>query len=168
MHESTDCKEIWFVVSPQNPLKISKSLVHEFDRYDMVEAATSEEHYLKVSDVEFRMPKPSYTIDTLICLSEKNPGTEFSLIMGSDNLKTFHKWKSYEQILQNYRLLVYPRPGALTDLYNDHHHVQFVDAPLLDISATFIRKYIQTGKSLKYLLSEGVINVIKAKNLYGV
>jgi len=168
MHESTDCKEIWFVVSPQNPFKPQKLLAHEFDRYDMAVAATNEDYFLKVSDVEFRMPRPSYTIDTLVYLSEKKPDIEFQLIMGSDNLQTFHKWKNHEQILENYGLLVYPRPKAKSDQFLDHRNVRLVEAPLLDISATFIRRYIKAGKSLKYLLPEGVINVIKAKKLYDV
>ncbi|MDA0194721.1 MAG: nicotinate (nicotinamide) nucleotide adenylyltransferase [Bacteroidetes bacterium] len=168
MHESTDCTEIWFVVSPQNPFKPLNSLAHEFDRYDMAMAATSEDCFLKVSDVEFRMPRPSYTIDTLVLLAEKNPDIEFQLIMGSDNLHTFHKWKNHEQILENYGLLVYPRPKAKSDRFLDHPNVRLIEAPLLDISATFIRRYIKTGKSLKYLLPEGVINVIKAKKLYDI
>ena len=106
-------ERVWFVVSPQNPFKQTKSLLHEFDRYEMVEKAIQDNHRLKACDVEFSMPKPSYTIDSLIYLSEKYPQHQFKLILGSDNLVQFPKWKNYQRILDNYGLLVYPRPDAV-------------------------------------------------------
>lgn len=166
MLEYSGIEELWFVVSPQNPLKKSKSLLHEFDRYDMVEAAISENPKFRVSDVEFRMPKPSYTIDTLVLLHEKHPNHEFKLIMGGDNLKHFHKWKNSEQILENYGLLVYPRPGQEQDRILTHQNIQYIESPLLDISATFIRKAIKNGHSIKYLVPESVESYIDRKALY--
>ncbi|MEQ9426738.1 MAG: nicotinate (nicotinamide) nucleotide adenylyltransferase [Cyclobacteriaceae bacterium] len=165
IYENTDCKEIWFVVSPQNPLKKSSNLAHEFDRYDMVQAAINEHFRFKVTDVEFNMPKPSYTIDTLTYLQEKNPKKEFQLIIGSDNLIQFNKWKNSKQILENFSLLVYDRPGS-SSAGVDHPNIHKVEAPLLDISATFIRKQIQQSKSVKYLLPEPVVQIIQNRGLY--
>lgn len=166
MLESTDMDEIWFIVSPQNPLKKSKSLLHEFDRFDMVEAAVSENSKFRATDIEFHMPRPSYTVDTLTLLSEKNPDKSFKLIIGEDNLTTFKKWKNHHIILNEYGLLVYPRPNSSADRNVDQEHVQFVDAPLLDISATFIRNNVRNGKSIHYLVPETVENLIKSKGYY--
>ncbi len=166
IYESSDCKEIWFVISPQNPLKKSKSLAHEFDRYDLVEAAISEDYHFRPCDVEFHMPKPSYTIDTLTYLSEKHPTKDFALIIGSDNLVSFKKWKNYELILERYSLLVYPRPGNIHSELMDHKHVSVIEAPLLDISASYIRERVRQGKSLKYLLPDRVIDIIANRHLY--
>ena len=110
MVETTDLKKVWFVVTPQNPLKPSKGLLHDFDRFDMVQAAVSDNHKLMVSDVEFHLPKPNYTIHTLVHLTEKHPDHEFKLIIGEDNLQSFTQWKNYERILEDYGLYVYPRP----------------------------------------------------------
>lgn len=164
--ESTDCKEIWFIVSPQNPLKSSKSLAHEQDRYDLVKAAIDDQYQFRVSDVEFRMPKPSYTIDTLTYLSEKYPENDFVLIVGSDNLKSFPRWKNHEKILEHFGLLVYPRPGATESPLLDHESVHLIDAPVLNISATFIRRLIKEGKSVNYLLPIPVIDIIDNRHLY--
>ncbi len=166
MYESTDCKEIWFVVTPQNPLKSSKSLAHEHDRYDLVRTAVDDQYQFRASDIEFRIPKPSYTIDTLTYLSEKNPDKEFVLIIGSDNLRSFKKWKNYKMILNYYGLLVYPRPGDKESPLLDHENVQVVEAPLLDISASYIRKLIREGKSVKYLLPAPVIDIIDNRHLF--
>jgi nicotinate-nucleotide adenylyltransferase len=156
--------QVWFVVSPQNPFKKQESLAHEHDRLRMVELAIEDNFDFRASDVEFRMPKPSYTIDTLTLLSEKHPQHQFSLFLGSDNLSHFHKWKNYKAILEHYPILVYPRPGEVKTL--DHPGVSYVDAPLLDISATFIRQSIQDGLSVRYLLPERVEQYIVAKKLY--
>jgi nicotinate-nucleotide adenylyltransferase len=162
----TDLSEVWLVVSPQNPFKKQSSLLHEFDRYDMVELAIADNHRLKVTDIEFHLPKPSYTIDTLTVMQEKYPTKEFSVIMGSDNLENLKKWKNYEQILEYYGLYVYTRPDT-EDIELFHHpKVNTVEAPLLDISATFIRQLIQTGKSIKYLVPESVETFILQKNFY--
>jgi len=164
--ETTDLAKVWFVVSPQNPLKPSKGLLHEFDRYDMVRAAVYDNYKLEVSDVEFHMPKPSYTIHTLVYLSEKHPDKEFKIIIGEDNLESFTRWKNYEQILENYGLYVYPRPGVTSSELKRHPNVQVVEAPLLDISATFIRNSIRKGHSVRYLVPEGVEAIIREKKFY--
>ena len=159
---------VWLVVSPQNPFKPSSTLLHEFDRLHMVRLAIADNPDLGVTDIEFRMPKPSYTIDTLTYLQGQYPSYQFSLIMGEDNLATFHKWKNYEQILQFYEVLVYPRAGnvPVPEALKDHPKVELVPAPLLDISATFIRNLLKGEKSTRYLLPEPVAEYIKAKKLY--
>lgn len=157
---------VWFVVSPQNPFKKSKSLLHEFDRLAMVEKAIQDNHKFEVSDIEFNMPKPSYTIDTLIYLSEKNPQHEFVLIIGSDNLKNFNRWKNSDKILEEFGLLVYPRPGAQDSEWLHHPGVSTIEAPLLDISATYIRKCVKEGRSLRYLMPEAVISYIDQHQFY--
>lgn len=164
LYDRTDLDEVWFVVSPQNPFKKRQSLVHEFDRLRMVELAIEDHFHFRASDVEFRMPKPSYTIDTLTYLSEQHPQHQFVLFLGSDNLKHFKKWKNYEAILEHYEILVYPRPGDPVSF--GHPKVRTIEAPLLDISATFIRKSIQEGHSVKYLLPDKVEEYILAKKLY--
>ena len=166
MVENTDLIKVWFVVSPQNPLKPSKGLLHEFDRYDLVKAAIADNFKLEVSDVEFHLPKPSYTIHTLAHLTEKHPGKEFKLILGEDNLENFPKWKNYEQILQQYGLYVYPRPNITHSELKNHPHVTMIDAPLLDISATYIRNCVKNNKSIRYLVPEGVDQVIRSKQFY--
>jgi len=166
MAENTDLKKVWFVVSPQNPFKPSKALLHEFDRYDMVKAAIAGNYKLDVSDVEMHMPKPSYTIDTLTVLSEKHPNKRFVVILGQDNLENFEKWKNYQQILDFYGLYVYPRPGVTESPLLRHSRVKLVPAPLLDISATYIRDSIRTGKSVRYLLPESVEEMIRIRNFY--
>jgi nicotinate-nucleotide adenylyltransferase len=156
--------QVWFVVSPQNPFKKQESLAHEHDRLRMVELAIDDNFQFRASDVEFRMPRPSYTIDTLTYLSDKYPQHQFFLFLGSDNLNHFHKWKNHQAILDNYPILVYPRPGEVKTL--DHPGVSYLDAPLLDISATFIRQSIQEGLSVRYLLPERVEGYILDKKLY--
>ena len=164
IYDRTDLDEVWFMVSPQNPLKKRKSLIHEFDRLRMVELAIEDNFHFRASDVEFHMPRPSYTIDTLTYLSEQYPQHQFRIFLGSDNLSQFKKWKNYEQILAHYQVYVYPRPGEKREF--DHPAVQWVDAPLLDISATFIRESIQKGYSVKYLLPQRVEEYIQDKKLY--
>lgn len=167
MVETTNIDKVWFVVSPQNPFKKSKSLLHEFDRLDMVRAATYDNYDLDVSDVEFHMPKPSYTIDTLAYLKEKHPDKDFSLILGEDNLVSFKKWKNYDKILDNYSVYVYPRPSAAIEQEKEtYESIVYVDAPLLNISATFIRECIRKGKSVRYLVPDPVEEMIKAKKFY--
>ena len=165
--EQTDIDQVWFIVSPQNPFKSSKSLLHEFDRIDMVEEAIADNYNLKASDVEFNMPRPSYTIDTLTYLAAKNPQHTFRLIIGGDNLKKFHRWKNYRSILDLYGLEVYPRPNSEVPVeLKDHPNIRWVDAPLLDISATYIRNAIKKDKSVRYLVHDRVLEYIKAKKLY--
>lgn len=167
IYEYTSINEIWFVVSPLNPFKRnSKSLIHEFDRIDMVERAIEDQPHFKAKDIEFHLPKPNFTIDTLVYLEEKYPEDKFKLIIGEDNLSSFTKWKNYDQILQNYGLIVYPRPDSEENSLNDHPNVTIVDAPRLDISASFIRKSIKKGKSIKYLVPDKVYEFIKDRKLY--
>jgi nicotinate-nucleotide adenylyltransferase len=166
MAETTDLKKVWFVVSPQNPFKASKGLLHEFDRYDMVRAAIYDNNKLEVSDVEFHLPKPSYTIHTLVHLHEKHPEKEFSVIIGEDNLVNFTKWKNYREILNQYGLYVYPRPDAQPSELKTHPNVTMVEAPMLDISATFIRSCIRKKQSVRYLVPDAVEAIIRAKGFY--
>lgn len=166
MVENGNLDKVWFVVTPHNPLKSSKSLLHEFDRLDLVQAAISDNYKFEASDVEFHLPKPSYTVYTLTHLTEKNPEKDFVLIMGEDNLENFTKWKNYAQILENHQLYVYPRPLVTKSDLIRHPNVKMVESPLLDISATFIRKLIRDNKSIRYLVPEPVERMIKAKGFY--
>lgn len=166
MAENTDLNKVWFVVSPQNPFKPSKGLLHEFDRYDLVKAAIADNYKLEVTDVEFQLPKPSYTIHTLAHLTEKHPGKEFKVIIGGDNLENFSKWKNHNQILDQFGLYVYPRPGVTNSEIARHPNVKMIDAPQLEISATYIRDCIKHNKSIRYLVSEPVEQLIRLKNFY--
>lgn len=157
---------VWFVVSPQNPFKKNKSLIHEFDRYEMVEKAIQDNFRFQITDVEFSMPKPSYTIDTLVYLTEKHPNHTFKLIIGSDNLVQFPKWKNYRQILDHYGLLVYPRPNSGNSALARDPGIKFIDAPLLDISASYIRKAVKEKRSIRYLVPEVVESYIMKKGFY--
>ncbi|MFM9076374.1 MAG: nicotinate (nicotinamide) nucleotide adenylyltransferase [Bacteroidota bacterium] len=166
MADNAGLNKIWFVVSPQNPFKPSKSLLHEFDRFDMVQAAIADNHQFAVTDVEFHLPRPSYTVDTLEHLAVKYPDHEFSLILGEDNLEGFMRWKDPEKILARHQLLVYPRPGApATDLHR-HPAVTMVAAPLIEISATYIRQCVLENRSIRYLVPEVVISMIDKKGFY--
>ena len=156
MAENTDLDQVWFVVSPQNPFKKASSLLHEFDRLDMVEMAIRNHYKLKATDIEFHLPKPSYTVDTLTYIQEKHPQHQFRLIIGGDNLQQFKRWKNYEQILEFYGLYVYPRPNAQPSGLENHPNVKQVEAPLMDISATFIRNSVREHKSIHYLVPEDV------------
>lgn len=164
--DTTDLDEVWFVVSPHNPLKKSSTLLHEFDRYDLVRAAINDNLKFKVSDIEFHLPKPSYTIDTLIHIQEKYPKDQFALIIGEDNLDQFPKWKNYESILKYFSLYVYPRPHSNNSPLKEHANVRMVESPLLDISATFIRQSIKKGFSIKYLVPERVEDMIRDKKYF--
>lgn len=166
MAENTDLNKVWFVVSPQNPFKPSKGLLHEFDRYDMVKAAITDHYKLEVSDVEFNLSKPSYTIHTLAYLTEKHPGKEFKVIIGEDNLENFSKWKNHDQILEQFGLYVYPRPHVTNSELIRHPNVKVIEAPLLDISATYIRNCIKNNKSIRYLVPEPVEQMIRLKHFY--
>lgn len=164
--------EVWFVVSPQNPFKEKKSLLADIHRLALVNEAIFENPKLKSSNIEFSMPKPSYTSDTLAYLIDKYPGTEFSLIMGEDNIKSFHKWKNYEVILKNNQILVFPRVGvddelkAKSEILN-HKQVHLLeDTPVMDISASFIRKQIKAGKSVAYLLTDKVEKYVEEMGFY--
>ncbi|HEV7351171.1 nicotinate (nicotinamide) nucleotide adenylyltransferase [Telluribacter sp.] len=166
MATATDLEQVWFVVSPQNPFKKTRSLLHEFDRFDMVERAIADNALLKATDAEFHMPRPSYTIDTLVRLQEKFPQHTFRLIMGEDNLAQFTNWKNHDRILEYVGLYVYPRPQATPHAFAAHPAVRFVPAPLLDISATYIRECIRQGRSIRYMVPEVVEEMIIRKKFY--
>lgn len=167
--ELSQLHQVWFVVSPHNPFKKKANLLHEFDRYDMVRHAITDNTNLNVSDIEFHLPKPSYTATTLAVLAEKHPKHNFKVIMGGDNLKHFHKWKNYKVILEQYGVIVYPRPGdklSLQKLRPEYKDIEMVEAPLMEISATLIRRLIRDGKSIRYLVPDEVSDYIEYKKLY--
>lgn len=164
--DSGHVDELWFVVSPQNPFKKNKNLLHEFDRYDMVQAAIQDQPKMKVSDIEFGLSKPSFTVKTLAVIAEKYPELDFKLILGEDNLTHFHKWKNYEEILAHHELIVYPRPNARKSQLDLEEKVRWIEAPMLHISATYIREAIEKGNSIKYLVPSEVNYLIKSKKLY--
>ncbi|MGV3502433.1 MAG: nicotinate (nicotinamide) nucleotide adenylyltransferase [Adhaeribacter sp.] len=166
MAYNTDLGAVWLVVSPQNPFKASKALLHEFDRYHMVSLAIDQNDRLGVSDIEFKMPRPSYTIDTLTFLQDKYPGYEFVLIMGEDNLPTLPKWKNYERILEYYQVYVYPRTGTPPSALHHHPKVKMVPAPMLDLSATLLRDLVRQGKSITYMVPEAVEEYIRQKKFW--
>jgi len=166
MVEFTDIDEVWFVVSPHNPLKKKSSLLQEYLRYDMVELAVKDDKRFMACNIEMRMPQPSYTIDTLTYLKESYPDNQFVLIMGSDVLPTFNKWKNHECIIKEYQRYIYPRPGFSTEELIKHENTFFVDAPNMEISSSFIRQAIKDGKDIKYFLPERVYKFIKEKYLY--
>ncbi len=166
MLEFSDLDEIWFVVSPQNPLKNKKSLLNEYDRLKMVELALVDNQKIKPVDIEFRLPKPSFTIDTLTYLSERNPKHEFILIAGTDNFQSFHKWKNYEEILNQYMLYIYPRPNYDLGEYENHKSIKQIDAPLMEISSSFIRNSIKEEKDIRYFLPAKVYEYIQKMHFY--
>jgi len=161
----TDLKKIWFIVSPQNPFKTNSTLLNEYNRLHLLKLATEEDQRIKISDIEFGLPKPSFTGVTLAYLQEKNPEHKYSIIMGSDSFQNLHKWKNYESIVKNYPIYVYQRQG-----FEIHNHVNaklnIVEAPLLQISATQIRQLIKEGKSIRYMIPEKVREEIEKGNYY--
>lgn len=167
MANYTGLDEVWLVVSPHNPLKKKGSLINMYDRLEMVNLAIERAENLRSSTVEFSLPQPSYTIDTLIHLREKYPTADFVLIMGSDNLQSLKKWKNYEIILRDYRVLVYPRPDYPTPLeWTQHASVTITDTPLMEFSSTFIRKAVKDGKNIRYFVPDKVLEFIESKGLY--
>jgi nicotinate-nucleotide adenylyltransferase len=160
--------KVWFVVSPQNPLKQSASLLNEYDRLHLVNLAIEDDDRFKASDIEFKLPKPSYTIDTLIHLKEKYPQHEFSVIMGGDSFQNLHKWKNYQILLSDYQLIIYKRPNADLDEASvpGKSQIHFLDAPLLEISSTEIRKAIQQKRSIRYMLPDSVRLEIERNGYY--
>lgn len=163
---STNLEQVWFIVSPQNPLKQAAGLLNEYHRFHLIKVAIEGENKLKASNVEFTLPKPSYTIDTLVYLEEKYPHHQFSVIMGSDSLVNIEKWKNYKAILKNYGLYVYERPGFKADKLKYENRIQFVNAPLLEISSTMIRKLIKEKKSIRYLVTDAVFEEIQNNGYY--
>jgi len=166
MATKTALDQVWMVVSPQNPFKLKHSLARDHDRLHLVRLAIGDNPKLRGSNIEFDLPKPSYTIDTLTYLKEKHPDYEFVLIMGGDNLGSFHKWKNYELILKHHQIFVYKRPlYELGDLQN-HPQVKLFEAPLMQISASYIRKCIQEDYSVQYLVPEAVYEYLMGSGLY--
>lgn len=163
--QNTDLDKVWLVVSPQNPFKESASLLNEYHRLHLAKLATEDESGLKASDIEFHLPRPSYTIDTLTYLKEKHPEHEFSIILGSDGLQNLHKWKNAAILAKEYRFLVYKRPGF--DIVNTlNARMEIADAPLLEISSTHIREMIKQGKSIRYLVPDKVREEIDLYHYY--
>jgi nicotinate-nucleotide adenylyltransferase len=168
MANHTALDKVWLVVSPQNPLKKYGDLINTYDRLEMAKLATDNATNIAVSDVELKLPQPSYTIDTLTHLKEKYPEHEFALIMGSDNLATLHKWKNYRLILRDYRIFVYPRPGYENAEFASHPSVTITMTPQMELSATFIRKSIAEKKNVQYFVPDPVLKFIESKGLYKV
>lgn len=170
VREQTELQQVWFVVSPQNPFKQTRHLLNEYDRLRMVERAIEDNYDLRACNIEFSMPKPSYTVDTLAYLGERYPQHHFHLILGSDNLTHFHRWKNYQTIIDHHILYVYPRPAITTkeprEEVAQHANLHTVEAPLLNISATFIRRLAQQGQSIQYLVADPVAEYIRDRKLY--
>ncbi len=166
MLEFSDIEQLWFIVSPHNPLKQKQTLLADYHRLELTRRAVEDDDRFRVSDIEFGMPKPSYTIDTLTYLGEKHPGNEFLLIMGADGLRTFHHWKNSQQIQEKYHRLVYPRPGIPNEEIKDHFNMTLVDAPLIEISSSFIRESIRYGKDVRYFLPEKTYKYLVEMHFY--
>ena len=172
MVEFTGIDQIWFVVSPHNPLKEKSTLLADHHRLEMVRLAIGDDGRFRASDIEFKLPRPSYTIDTLAYLEDRYPDKSFSLIMGSDNLITIKKWKNYLEVIQNYQLYVYPRPGYLStpsqlkELSRLARKIHLTEAPMMEISSAFIRKSIREKKDMNHLLSPRVYEYIKEMHFY--
>ncbi len=168
MVEFSDLDEVWFVVTPHNPHKKKKTLLEDHHRLAMVRIAVEEYPKLKASNVEFDLPQPNYTVNTLAYLEEKYPKKNFCLIMGEDNLKSFPKWKNYEVILERYSIYVYPRisEGTVETQFDNHTKIKKVDAPIIELSSTFIRKGIKSGKNIQPMLSAEVWKYLDEMNFY--
>ena len=167
--ENSDLEEIWFVVSPQNPFKVKASLLEEYNRLEMVNQAVKNYPKMKASNIEFSLPKPSYTIDTLTYLKEKFPTTNFCLIMGEDNLQSLHKWKNYEKLLENHQIIVYPRvfnEKKDEETYLQHENIHLINAPIIELSATEIRRMIKEGKNVRPMLPPEVFEYIDGSSFY--
>jgi len=171
----TDMQQLWFVISPQNPLKEKKSLLPAIHRLQLVRESIADDTRFKASNIEFSLPQPSYTINTLTYLKEKHPQQEFALIIGADNLKTFHKWKNYEEILNQYQLYVYPRSSVMEEgtkdaekleMWSNHPKVKWINAPLMEISSTFIRDSIRNKKDIRHFLPDAAYKYIVEMHFY--
>ena len=161
----TDIQQVWLVVSPQNPHKTQTSLLNEYDRLHLAQLAIEDDAQIKVSDIEFKLPKPSYTIDTLTYLQEKYPQHQFHVIMGSDSFQNLPKWKNFEALVKNYQFIVYRRPGF--DITEDYGaDMQYLEAPMLELSATLIRNNCKDGITIRYLVPEQVRLEIERNNYF--
>ncbi len=168
MVENSDLDEIWMVVTPHNPFKKKSSLLENHHRFELVYRATENYSKIKPSDIEFKLPQPNYTVYTLAHISDQYPDKEFCLIMGEDNLKSFHKWKNYETILEHHHIYVYPRitEGKVDHQFKNHPKIHKVDAPIVQISSTMIRNGIKAKKNIKPLLTKKVWEYIDEMNFY--
>jgi nicotinate-nucleotide adenylyltransferase len=166
MAENTDLDKVWLVVSPHNPHKKRETLADDADRLYLVELATANNTNLQVSDIEFELEKPSYTVHTLAYLKEQNPDDEFVLIMGGDNLSTLHKWKNYEYILKNHQIYVYRRPNYDLGELSTHAAVRLFEVPMMEISSTFVRGLVAAQKSIRYLVPDEVAEEIERSGMY--
>lgn len=168
MAEHSDLDQVWMVVTPHNPLKKKSTLLDDYHRLQMVFLATEDFPKIKPSDIEFKLPQPNYTVNTLAHLEDKYPNYEFSLIMGEDNLKSLHKWKNYEVILERHDIYVYPRISTEEENleFKNHPKIHLIDAPVVEISATFIRDNIKKGKNIQPLLPAKVWEYIDHNNFY--
>ncbi len=166
--EFSDLDEVWLVVTPHNPHKKKSSLLDNHHRLEMVYRACESYEKLKPSNIEFGLSQPNYTVNTLLHLQEKFPTNTFSLIMGEDNLNSFHKWKNYEVILEHHNIYVYPRiaQGKIASRFEDHPKIKKIDAPIVEISSTFIRKSIKQSKNVRPLLSDKVWQYLDEMNFY--
>lgn len=166
--EHSDLDQVWFVVTPHSPFKKKSSLLDDHQRLEMVYLATKDYSKLKESNIEFSLPQPNYTVNTLSYLEEKYPAYDFALIMGEDNLKSFPKWKNFDVILARHSIYIYPRisNGNIEHQFMDHPNIIKVNAPIMELSSTFIRKSIKTGKNVKPMLPEHVWNYLDEMNFY--
>ena len=164
--EFGDVDEVWFVVSPHNPHKDKGTLLAERERYNMIYQSIGDYPKFRVSDIEFKLPQPSYTIHTLTHLKEKFPTREFSLILGSDNLINFHKWKNHDQILAHYPLIVYPRPETPKEIFDTYPQIKLVDAPQMDVSSSFIRQALKNGKDIRFFVPNGAWEILSEMKHY--
>ena len=165
VYQHTDVQQVCFVISPQNPFKSQASLLNKYNRLHLVKLAIENNPHLQASDIEFKLPMPSYTIDTLIYLEEKYPEHQYKLVLGSDSFQNIKKWKNGEILLKNYAFIIYNRPGfAITDTYGAD--CLLVNAPLLEISSTYVRQQIKQKKSVRYLLPDVVFDEIIANGYY--
>jgi nicotinate-nucleotide adenylyltransferase len=161
----TEVQQVWLVVSPQNPHKTQASLLNEYDRLHLAQLAIEDDSQIKVSDIEFKLPKPSYTIDTLTYVQEQFPQHEFYVIMGGDSFQNLPKWKNFESLIKNYKFIVYRRPGFEINNTNGAS-VQYLEAPMLELSATLIRNNCKNGNTIRYLVPEKVREEIERNNYF--
>lgn len=166
--ENSDLKEIWMVVTPHNPHKKKSSLLDDYQRLHMVHLATDDYEKIKPSNIEFNLPQPNYTVNTLAHLKEKYPETDFTLIMGEDNLKSLPRWKNYKVLLDDFQIIVYPRisKGHVSIELRDHPNITKIDAPIMEISSTMIRNGIAQGQDLRYFLHQDVNTYLEEMNFY--
>jgi nicotinate-nucleotide adenylyltransferase len=172
MVEYTGIEQVWFVVSPHNPLKEKSTLLADHQRLEMVRLAIGDDLRFRASDIEFKLPQPSYTTDTLAYLEDRYQGKRFALIMGSDNLRTIKKWKNYQSLIREYAIYVYPRPGyevdpsGMKEIFEQARRIELTEAPMMEISSAFIRRSIRERKDMNLLIPPPVYNYIKEMHFY--